>query len=277
MPNNLRVIYNNVADTATSLTASNTSGSLAASYMQTDIKGEVHRSTGTSVSYTLTWTDAVDIGSAGLPASNLSSTATIRVRLYSDTAGTTLIADSGTLDACPGLDLGIWDWTLPLNANAFAFGGATKCAVWFDEIWSAKRCVIDLVDVDNEAGYIDCSRLVIGSYWSPTYNASYGAQVTLVDTTENRRNDAGDLLPDRGTLYDTMSLDLQMMPEIDRAYLMRIIRSVGTSGKIFISLFPEHDNPVVEQDGMIYGNRANSGIGFDFFQRFSNKLEIEGW
>lgn len=168
---NLIIIHDNAADRCTSLTASNTSGTLYASNMLNDLKGLAHRSTGTSVSYTLTWANPQSVGGVGLPATNLTAEATIRVRLYSDTTGTTLVADSGTKYACPGLNLGMWDWTQPLNANAFAYGGASKSAVWFETHFSVRRCVIDLVDTANPAGYIDCSRLVVGAYWSPQYNA----------------------------------------------------------------------------------------------------------
>ena len=61
MPN-LRLIHDNAADRATSLAASTTSGALVAAYMQNDFKGQVHRSTGTSVSYTLTWTAGETVG-----------------------------------------------------------------------------------------------------------------------------------------------------------------------------------------------------------------------
>lgn len=275
--NNLRIIYSNAADRATSLAASTTAGSLVAAYMQSDIKGKAHRSTGTSVSYTLTWTDGETISGAGLPAMNLTADATARMRLWSDTGGTTLIADSGTGYACPGLDLGMWDWTLPLNANAFAYGGASKSAVWLDAAYFARRCVIDIVDTGNPAGYIDCSRLVIGNHWSPSKNADYGAKIGLIDTTESKRNDAGDLLPDLGVKHDRMQLDLKLLNEADRAQLMRIARNAGTSRNIFLSLLPGNSMSVAEQDHMIYGKRDNSDVSSDYFSVFSQSFTMEGW
>lgn len=276
MPN-LRLIHDNAADRATSLAASTTSGALVAAYLQNDFKGQVHRSTGTSVSYTLTWTNGETVGGVALPATNLSASATIRVRLYSDTGGTTLIADSGTVNACPGLNLGLWNWALPLNGNAFAFGGASKSAVWFSAHYFARRCVIDLVDTGNTAGYIDNARLVVGAYWEPAYNARYGAQVSVVDRTSNSRNDAGDNLADRGTQHDTLSLSLEWLGETDRARLMQIMRNAGTARNVFVSLLPGWVDPVAEQDHMIYGKRANAGVSFDHYALFSNKIDIEGW
>lgn len=276
MPN-LRIIHDNAADRATSLAASTTAGTLVAANMQNDRKGRVHRSTGTSVTYTLTWTDGESIGAAGLPATNLTADATVRMRLYSDVAGLTQIADSGVVYACPGQALGLWDWTQPLNANAFAYGGASKSAVWFADHYFARRCVIDLVDAGNPAGYIDCARLVIGAWWSPQYNAPYGWQVSSEDSSRSNRTHAGDNPSDRGFQVDKMSLDLKHMKEADRARLMQIVRNIGASRNVFLSLLPANASPVAEQDHMIYGKRANAGLSIDFFNAYSSRLELEGW
>lgn len=276
MPN-LRIIHDNAADRATTAVASTTAGTLVMAYTQNNYKGQAHRSTGTSVTYTHTWTNGESIGGTGLPATNLTASATVRQRLYSDVAGTALIADSGIIFACPGLNLGLWDWSLPLNSNAFAFGGLSKSAVWFDAHWFAKKSVIDIVDTTNPAGYIDCARIVMGPYFEPSRNADWGVQSGVVDTTKTSRNDAGDLLADRGTLHDSMSLNLKMIPEADRAQLMRIFRSSGVGRNMFLSLLPNNANSVLEQDHMIYGKRANSPVSFDFFGAFSNKCDMEGW
>jgi hypothetical protein len=275
MPN-LRIIHDNAADRAT-VTASTTAGDLVAASMLTEIKGEVHRSTGTGVTYTLAWADGESIGGVALPATNLTADATIQVRLYSDVECTALIADSGVGYACPGLNLGMWDWTVPLNANAFAFGGLSKSAVWFDDHYFAKGCKIDLVDAGNGAGYIDCSRIVAGAYWEPEYNASYGLDANVVDTSTTARNDAGDLLADRGTQHDSLSFSLDHMREGGRARLMMIFRQCGTARNLFVSIFPGGASSVAEQDHMIYGKRANSGVAHSFYAAFSNKITMEGW
>lgn len=276
MPN-LRIIHDNVADRATSLTASVTAGSLTAANMLTETKSDVHRSTTTSVTYTLTWANGETVAAVALPATNLTASATIQVRLYSDTAATNLIADSGAVYACPGLNLGLWDWTMPLNANAFAFGGVSKTAVWLADHYFAKACKIDLVDTGNPAGYIDCARIVAGGYWEPAHNASYGLEANIVDESTTTRNDAGSPVADRGPQYDTLSFSLQFMPEVDRARLMMIMRQCGVARNIFVSIFPKDASPIAEQDHMIYGHRANSGITADFYAAFSNKITMEGW
>lgn len=288
MPN-LRVIHDNAADRAT-LVASTTAGALAAANMLTDIKGQVHRSTGTSVSYTLTWAEFQSIGGLALPATNLSADATIRVRAYDAASGGNLLADTGLLYACPGPGIEYWDWSLPLNqnaaalagwsnadGNAFAFGGASKSSVWFDQHVAAKRLVVDLVDAGNLAGFIDCSRLVCGAYWSPTWNASYGVQNDVQDTTKNSRNAAGDNLSDRGPQFDTLRLDVKYMPTEDRARLNAILKGNGLSKPVFLSLVPESADALLEQDMQIYAKRLPGGLVYEIFNAHSTQISLEGW
>lgn len=274
MPN-LRIIHNNAADRAT-VAASTTAGSLVAANMQSDIKGKVHRSTGLSVSYTLTWANAETIGGIALPCTNLSSAATIRVQLYSDTAGNTQIADSGTISAGASVPE-LWDQTQPINANTFAFGGYSKTAVWFStQYTTARRCVITLTDTSaNTAGYIDCSRLVIGKYWEPTYNAENGINLQITDTSQTSRSEAGDLLVDRNTVYESLSFNFTLLPEADRAQLNKIIKYAGASKNILVCLFPGDAN--TQQDYMVYGKRSNSSIVYRLFSFYDHSMEITGW
>jgi hypothetical protein len=275
MPN-LRIIHRNDADQATSLTASTTSGDLVAAYMQTDLKGQAHRSTGTSVTYTLTWTGGVTLGAVALPATNLTAAATLRVRLYNATSGGTLLLDTGTNTACPGLAAGPWTWTSVFNCNAFAYGFASKAVAWFEATAGVKRAVIDLVDTGNAAGYIDCARIVAGPWWQPEWGAEYGATTTWADNTTNARTDAGDLPSDRAPMHQELSITLPSLSPAERSELAQIMRANGTWKPVFVSLMPRKGT-AAEQDYMIYGKRKNSPIAHPFFERFSASMEIESW
>ena len=272
----LRIIHINRADQATSLTASTTAGSLVAALMQTDYKGEAHRSTGTSVTYTLTWTAGTTLGAVALPATNLTAAATIRVRLYDATSAGTLLLDTGTITACPGLNLDPWTVTTALNVNQFAYGAAAKAVAWFANTAAVKRAVIDLVDTGNAAGYIDCARIVAGPWWSPTWNAEYGATATVVDNTANTRSDAGDLISDRAPMHQELTFRIPILPEADRAALLKAIRANGVWKPVFISLHPGNGT-AAEQDHMIYGKRKNATLTLAGYDRFDLAFEIEGW
>lgn len=278
MPN-LRIIYDNAADRASSLTASTTNGQLVASHMLTDVKGQSHRQVGTSVTYTLTWGTAQSIGGVCLPATNLSGTSTLRVRLYSDTSCTSLLGDSGIIYACPGATLELWDWSLPLNANAFAFGGASKTTAWFSsQVGNVRGMKIDLVDTLNTAGYIDCSRIICGTYWEPRHTVQNGSlSIEIADLSTSERTDSGDLLANRSVLHDRMRFDMSYLEEQDRQQFMRIARLAGKSRNIVITVFPDNTNSVLAQDTTVYGKITNFAQTQQFYGFYSMPLEIEGW
>lgn len=275
MPN-LRVIYDNVADKAT-VAASSTAGGLVASNLLTDTKVAVHRSAGTSVTYTLTWSAAQQVGAVALPATNLSPTATARVRLFSDTAGTALLVDSAVRPACPADNLGLHGWS-KVDANAFAHGGASKVAIWLEaQPADVRRCEITLSDPDNAAGYIDCSRIVAGPFWESPRNPDYGVRSGISDLTKTQRADSGDLIIQRGAQYETLSFSVKDLNEAARAELRKLLRSAGSHRLMFYSLLPDNESAAVEQDHMVYGRRSASPFTFDFFNSFSMEFEIEGW
>lgn len=275
---NLRIVHDNLADTASSIQASNAALNLPVENLQNDSKLRAHRSVGTSVSFTLTWNTVQTVGAVALPACNLTSTATIQVRLFSDTGCTQLVSNSGAVIACPGWAPKLWNWPNPLNVNAFAYGGAAKTVVWFDaQPDTIQGCMVDLVDVDNPAGYIDCARLVVGPYWEPAYNADFGAEMGLVDTTTTERNAAGDLMADAGTVHESLSLSLSWMTPADRTALMALVRSVGTRRNFLVSLMPATPPSALERDHLIYGKRANAGVSIPYLEAYAHRLEVDGW
>lgn len=275
---NMRIVYRNIADTATTLTASNTSGGLAASNLLTDLKTQVHRSTNTSVTYNLTWSSAQKVGCVAIPCTNVTSTATVSVRLYSDEQATQLVYNSGTVTAVPGYNLDPKQWPQGLNANTFAYGGSTKITVWITSQPSNIRAVVvDITDSGNPLGYIDSARLVVGEYWSPRFNIQNGADFQFVDNSEITRRDSGDLVTNRKFVHDTFSFNFSLLPETDKSQLLQIIRSIGTYKNIFVSLLPEDASAKTAQDSSIYGKRSNSSIQYQLYSFYAHSMDITGW
>jgi len=272
---NLRIVSNNAANAAT-LTASSTAGLLAVANLLTDIKSQIWRSTGcTSETITVLFPTTQLIGCAILPYCNFTAAATIRVQAYSD-AGVTQIYDSGVVNACQYATLGLWNWgSVPLGVNAFPYGGAAYASLWFPII-SVKQLLITIADPTNSAGHFDVGRLICGTYWSPSVNASLGASISVNDTSTHNRNDAGDLITTIGTRSRKMSLSLTNMPTTDRASLMSILTGNGMPQPILFSLFPQNTDPVLEQQHMIYGKISTlSPIAVTQQDRYSAPVEFD--
>jgi hypothetical protein len=264
---NLRVVYNNSADRAT-LSATAGVGTLVAANLLTDIKSEVWRTATTSASITLTWTNAELIGCVALPFCNLSATATIRVRGYTEVADVAAAVDTGVKLACP-----VGTGVAPAGVNSYAYAGASYAVAWLAQT-SVKKVVVDLVDTGNS--YIEAARVVAGAYWSPINNADYGAQLTMVDTSKHERSDAGDLRTERGYMHKKINLDLSVMPAEDRNVIWSISRINGMSKPMLLSLTPEVGDATEEQTFSLYGKLSQqSSIRYQFANQYNTTIELE--
>lgn len=266
---NLRLVITNLADIAT-ITASSTNGSLGIENVKTEFKGEVHRSIGTNVTYTISWTSDQTIGCVCTPCTNLSNTSIIHVKLYDSTG--TIREDTGELYATSN-----YINTNVFNVNNFAYGGISKSIVWFPTKPTYVRSLtINFNDIANTAGYIDNSRIIVGDYWEPTYNIEKGMQLLSVDSSTTSETNAGSLVSDIGFIRDKLSVDFALLPETDRVALLNIIRSVGVNKNFLLSIFPGSYNSY-ENDFMIYGKRANSPISNLIYGYYKHTLEITSW
>lgn len=273
MPN-LRIVSDNAAD-RTTLSASTTAGALVAANLLTDEKADVWRATGTSATLTGTTATAESAACVHLPFCNLSPTATIRVRLYSDTAGTSQVLDTGTVLACPAAAIALRGWTALQAASAYAYGGGAHARIWFaSTLW--KRYVIDIVDTNNLQGYIEAARLVIGPYWTPTFNAEYGAGLLPVDSTTNYRTEAGSLKSDGGTYSWKVSLNLPALVPADRTAAINILRANGKRWPLLLSLFPQNADLELERDNTVWGKLTElSALTVSTLNRYALPVEIE--
>ena len=280
MSTKLRVIYQNLADTATITASPAATGATLVTNMQKDAKSLVYRGSGTSATLTVNLSTAGIVGGVALPFCNLTSTATIRVQGFSTANGTgTQVFDTGTVNACPYQPLGLWAWgSIPLGLNSYAYGGATYARAWRanNEQTSCLSLKITIVDTANTTGYIELSRLIVGAYWSPKYNTSFGLSSSTKDMSEHSRSESGDIVTNRGARYNTLNFDLKYMDPSDRTEFTKITRGSGLPKALFISLFPDDPDPAKEQLHQIYGKLSQlGGISHPMYEMYSTTIDIE--
>ncbi len=284
---NLRLIADNAADRAT-ISASSTAGTTSASFLKKDVKGLAHRSTGTSVTYTLAWAADEAVGGVALPATNLGPAATVQVRGY-DSDGLRVL-DTGEVMACPAPPFEMLDWTgrmgghvwnpdpaQPVTANAFSYGRASKTALWLDQHHAVRRLEITLSDPTNPAGFVDCSRIVAGRVWSPEYNPDYGLEQSIEDMSSFTRADSGDEAAERAPAFDRIALNLGFLVDNDRARMVEIMRATLGGRRVFIDVYPDVLDSRLRQDHMIYGRQAGGGVVAAYYALHSRQLQVEGW
>ena len=281
---NLRIIHDNTADRAT-LTASSQAGTMGPANLQVDRKSAVLRATGLSQSVTATWPTQECIACVALIFTNMTSGARMRVRGYERLDGSAPAIDTGWMMPCPEAPLESYPFgELPLGWNAYQWGGTNTWArgggadavAWFAPTF-VRQLVIEVHCPDLRDGYIEVSRLVAGNYWSPEYNAEYGASVQLQDTTEVYRTAAGTAKTAVGTTSDKLAINLAHLTPPDRARLMRILRECGPVRPLLFSLFPENPDSLLDQDHMLYGRVANlDAVSTPYYETYAAPLQIEG-
>ena len=311
--NNLRIIYQNILDlSTTTVTASSTaSASTPTTNLKLDSKSQVWRSTSTTVptnsngTYTVLANLVVSfssniIGGVIFPFCNLSSTAKIRVRGYTGTfaqpgtppgspsviptgtgggvAGGTLVFDSTEVSAAPYQNFGLWNWgSIPLGVNSYSYGGGTYGRVWIPSPLACTSLLVEIYDPACTSPYIEISRIVSGSYWSPKYNTSFGLSTGSQDLSQHERSESGDLITNRGIRYRNMKFDLNWLPPADRLEFTRILRGNGLPRPLFISLFPYNSEDWdKEQAHQIYGKLSTlNDVTHPIFDMYSTSIEIE--
>ncbi|MGX9698084.1 hypothetical protein ACWYXK_13950 [Janthinobacterium lividum] len=283
MPN-LRIIHDNAADRAV-LTASSQVGALGPANLQRDSKAAVLRASVTAQTITATWPTQEAIGCVALIFTNMTSSARMRVRGYAQPGDAVPVLDTGNIFPCPAAVHGSYPWgVLPLGWNAYKWGGVNTWArgggvdgvAWFAPV-RVRKLVIEVSAPQSSEGYLEISRLVVGNYWSPEYNAEYGAQLQLQDASEDYRTGAGDLKTQIRPTSDKLSINLAHLTPADRARFMRILRENGKGKAMLFSLFPENPDPLLEQDHMLYGKASNiDAVATPYFETYSTPLQIEG-
>ena len=264
---NMRLIYENAAKTTNTITASTTAGTLSTANLQNDDKKSVWRATTTSGTLTAIWTAAQTINAVALPFCNLTSSATMRVRGYTNLADGSPAFDTTAL-ACCAYVAGAFKNT---GVAYFDRGGGVYVSLFFTGS-AVKKLVIDLADSTNAAGYIEAGCLVIGDYWQPDYNPDWGLGIGWKDLSTHERSDNGSPKTDIKPRHKTISMSLSSMSETDKTTMLGIMRNWGVSNPIYFCLFP--DAPT--QDNQIYGKLSQLGqLSFDFINRYKTSIEIE--
>lgn len=188
---------------------------------------------------------------------NLPASATIRARLYSavDQGGSTLY-DSGTVAPYSGTRTGDY-WSK---------------AFYFTEITTARSF---LIEVQNGTTAWDVARLVIGSYWSPDKNVSYGLSLSWRDTSFRSRTEGGALVAEPGQIYRSLQLMLPRLTATNRDAVSALLATAGAGRELFVSAFPDNSDSQLEMDHALSGMGNTPAVTHDFATNFAMPLQIE--
>lgn len=262
---NIRIIWDNAVDRAT-LVASSESGSLVAANLLSNLKAKVWRATNVNAGVVSTWTTPETVSCVVTAFNNLTPQATMRAVGYTFATDLVPAFDTGLIACAAAPGLGQFMWGAPLGENFYQRGGASLFAygyggygvLWIPGNFAVRRLEVQIYDLDNPDTYIEVGRLIAGPVWSPKYNFSFGHSVTFVDSSKNKRTESGDLRGERGPKWRRIEFELGNMDSEDRASLLRLMRLNGTTEPLFVSLFPEDSDTLLEQSYQLWGKFAES-------------------
>lgn len=123
---------------------------------------------------------------------------------------------------------------------------------------------------------VKVSRFIIGNYWSPQYNTSYGIELGYEDTSDYERLQSGDIYTTNGPRYKYLSFELSYLTEAEKFTMFDIIKTIGKSKPLFVSIFPEDSDQEKEQMYSIYGKVSDMpALSFVMFSKYTSSIRLE--
>lgn len=232
---NLAICYKNLADTAT-LTASPVAGSTTpVTYLQNDSRGDIFKATatGAQIIYGEWGGTAYTVSCVHLERTNLADGDTWRIQLYSDTAWTTQIYDSGTVS--------------PFATNLYDDWTYSNADLFFTPTASVKSFKITC----TSAAIFQASRLYLGAYTTAAYNPKIGMSAGYATNSTQERRAGGSLGANVQSAWRTLTFDMFASTEAERAIWNEIGRYCGTTGSVFVSVFPSLNTSQERDHSMI--------------------------
>lgn len=160
--------------------------------------------------------------------------------------------------------------TSVFTGQTVGFGGGKYIVKYFTPITGTTSFTVTF------SSSVKVSRFIVGNYWVPKYNTGYGVQIGYNDLSTNERLQGGDVYTTVSPRNKTLQLELQYMDESDKFQLFDIMRSLGKTKPLFVSVFPENTDQQKEQMYSIYGKfNTLSNITHTMYSMYSSSIQLE--
>ena len=215
----VRFSYNNLADTASAITALSEAADYPVENVQHDWLQRSWRSTGVADEWV-----KFDMGAAVNVTSFFIRNHNLRIG-----AGTLRIqASSDDVWAAPEMVVNQLITVTP-DIIEYTWSAAQSYRWW--------RILID--DAGNTDGYFRLGRVFLGTSVSPSRNYNWAYPITRLDPSELIESDGGQVSVNTKTQYRQWVLDFRGLTDADHTALMTMYETVGRAVPYFISLDPD--------------------------------------
>lgn len=281
----LRIVPRNFHDEATLSSELTSATDMTVQNTQNCIRSKVWRSTAGTSQYVR---GTFDDGSS--PTSALSRTVsffgffrhrchggTVRLQLYSDAAWSSQVYDSTAVNVINVVPSDGADW----GVNPYGTGSIDPFLLdapyWL--YFTPVACLSYKISFAGNVGtygapYWQVCRFFLGNYFQASYPPTFGMSLGLVDQTEVNRSRGGSRRTNVGASWRVMQMDLNHVPESDRAAWLDIARQCGTGRDFVLSLFPG-EGTRRERDNIINAEFSSlNAIGREM-SRLTTRLQVD--
>jgi len=279
MSGNLRILHKIHSDDMIFSASPSLVATLPEENLQNPTRGSIARSTTAPAAQEIKGTFATAKIFSGLVLwrNNLTTDATWRLQLYSDEAWSVEVYDSGAVAAIEKKTLGDLDWGEdPLGASVFVGWDIKHSVMWFDPI-GAKSFKLTIADSGNADGYIQASRLILGSYLQAQINVDWGNVLTWQRTTRQFRTGGGSLRSDPapGGSWREMRIRHKWLSEVDRPKFFDLGRTPGLDSDLFVSMFPDESGSKGRDFSFVAKITQAPGMTMTIHQQHSQPLVFQ--
>jgi hypothetical protein len=216
----------NAVDTATAITSDSESATLPASNLSSSRFGRIWRTSAATTAYfRATFAAATSLDVLALSGCSLSSTDTVRHRLYSSD-GTTVLYDSGVI-ACgvlPGYAL-----------HVHVLSASYSASFWRCDVVATSRASL---------GYFDIKRAWAGPVWTPSIGISVPWDESWQDDADVVRSKrSGARFVGDGPQYRTLNCTMGWLTAADKIQAKEMARVAGCRGQILLIPISAGDLP----------------------------------
>jgi hypothetical protein len=144
----------------------------------------------------------------------------------------------------------------------------------FDEPLVYPYTLVRINDPDNPDGFIQAGRIVLGNYWQPTYNPSYGYRQQLQVSDSGRESRSGAWYARQKPQHNEFSMSFPWLDAGEAAQLNTMIRQVGQYKNILFAAYPRGSGPEKMQNLGLCFLKSQSGFSRDehLFRKFDLTL-----
>ena len=234
MPN-IRILFRNLADTATVTASPALVTTLPEANLQKQERNKTARSTSlTSQELRFSWPTAQTIDMIAMRRHNLTAAAQTANPTYTDSVFTTLINANAAANCFAYTGLNSND--ILTEADFRLMKNSVRYLTSAPNVQSMKAVITDAANPD---GYFDVSRIFIGKYFEMAYQLPYaGAPLTMDDASAQQRMDDGSLVTDKSYKFRKLEINQDFCTTAEWAALLAGLRYAGKDKDIFISVFP---------------------------------------